>query len=477
MFEGLKQRFHDVLPASGFCSLRAEHERTEMIRVRQNVLQPIQTSEDEGAMVTRIVGAGLGYAAASDLSTEGLRRGVERAGYWAEATARKSVFDFSRVAMPHPRGEYETPVAKAWDSMSLAEKIAMATRECERLKTDDRIADFEAGIWYARTTTLYLTNAGGEARRVTHRVYPFLRVTASEGTASQTRSLGALGICRQGGLEILDGAGFMTDGPQLTEEALALLKAPNCPSGKMDLLLEADQMHLQIHESIGHPLELDRILGDERNYAGTSFVKPEYFGSFRYGSEHLNIVFDPTDTQAFASYDFDDDGAKAEKLYLIEKGILKRALGSTISQARSGIPGVANSRADTWRRPPIDRMANVNLEPGNASMEELIGAVERGVYMRANNSWSIDDSRNKFQFGCEYGRLIENGKLVGVVKNPNYRGVSQTFWNNLKMVGDASTVQRMGAINCGKGEPNQVMRVGHVTPTALFTEVDVFGGE
>jgi len=245
----------------------------------------------------------------------------------------------------------------------------------------------------------------------------------------------------------------------------------------MDLLLDADQMHLQIHESIGHPLELDRILGDERNYAGTSFVKPEYFGTFRYGSEHLNIVFDPTDAQAFASYDFDDDGTQAEKLYLIEKGILQRALGGTISQARSGIPGVANARADSWRRPPIDRMANVNLEPGTASLEAMIGAVERGIYMRANNSWSIDDSRNKFQFGCEYGRLIKNGKLAEVVRNPNYRGISQTFWNNLKMVGGPETVQRLGAVNCGKGEPNQVMRVGHVTPAALFADVDVFGGE
>jgi predicted Zn-dependent protease len=477
MFDGLRERFRDVLPADGFCSLRAEHERSEMIRVRQNVLQPIQTSEDEGAMITRVVGAGLGYAASSDLSTESLRRGVERAGHWAAATAERSVFDFSQVAMPHPRGEYETPVVKPWDSMSLAEKIALATRECERLKSDDRIADFEAGLWYARTTSLYLTNEGGEAWRVIHRVYPFLRVTASEGTESQTRSLGALGICRQGGLEILDAAGFSTAGPELTAEALALLKAPNCPSGKMDLLLAADQMHLQIHESIGHPLELDRILGDERNYAGTSFVQPEYFGSFRYGSEHLNIVFDPTDAQAFASYDFDDDGTPAEKLYLIEKGILKRALGGTISQARAGIPGVANSRADTWRRPPIDRMANVNLEAGSATLDEMVGSIERGVYMRANNSWSIDDSRNKFQFGCEYGQLIENGKLGGLVKNPNYRGISQTFWNNLKMVGGPSTVERMGAINCGKGEPNQVMRVGHVTPAALFAEVDVFGGD
>jgi len=206
-------------------------------------------------------------------------------------------------------------------------------------------------------------------------------------------------------------------------------------------------------------------------------VKPEYFGTFRYGSDLLNIVYDPTDPRAFASFAFDDDGTPAERLYLIEKGILKRALGGTISQTRSGIPGVANSRADGWRRPPIDRMGNINLEPGTSTMEQMIAAVERGILMKTNNSWSIDDSRNKFQFGCEYGRLIENGRLTTVVRNPNYRGISQDFWNSLKMVGDRSTVQPMGAANCGKGEPNQIMRVGHVTPAALFAGVDVFGGD
>jgi predicted Zn-dependent protease len=477
MFEGLKERFREVLPRTGFCSLRAEHERNEMIRVRQNVLQPIQTSEDIGGMVTVMAGGGLGYAATSNLSREGLQGAVARSQQWAKATAGRTVFDFSKVAMPNPKGDYETPVGVPWDSVPLAEKIAMTARECGRLKSDDRIADFEAGLWYTKTTVLYLTSDGGEARRVIHRIYPYLRATASEGTVSQTRNLSASAICRQGGLESLETVGWKSQAPVIAREALELLAAPNCPTGTMDLLLDADQMHLQIHESIGHPLELDRILGDERNYAGTSFVKPEYFGTFRYGTDLLNIVFDPTVPEGFASYGFDDDGVKAEKLYLIEKGILKRALGSLISQTRAGIPGVANSRADGWRRPPIDRMANVNLEPGHSTMDQMIAAVERGVYMKANTSWSIDDSRNKFQFGCEYGRLIENGKLTGVVRNPNYRGISAHFWNSLKMVGDGSTVQVLGAPNCGKGEPNQMMRVGHVVPAALFSNVEVFGGD
>jgi predicted Zn-dependent protease len=235
-------------------------------------------------------------------------------------------------------------------------------------------------------------------------------------------------------------------------------------------------MMLQIHESIGHPLELDRILGDERNYAGWSFVKLEDFGRLQYGSPLMNVTFDPTIPEEMASYAFDDVGNPARREFLIEKGVLKRALGGLESQARSGVPGVANSRACSWNRAPIDRMANINLEPGASSMEEIISSVERGVLMESNRSWSIDDFRNKFQFGCEYAKLIENGRVTKTVRNPNYRGVTVPFWRSLKKVGDRSTTGIYGTPNCGKGEPNQIIRVGHASPVCLFENIEVFGG-
>jgi predicted Zn-dependent protease len=222
---------------------------------------------------------------------------------------------------------------------------------------------------------------------------------------------------------------------------------------------------------------LDRILGDERNYAGTSFVTLDMFGSYRYGSDLMNITYDPTRPEQFASFAADDDGVPATKEYIIRSGILERPLGSVVSQARAGITGVANARAQSWNRPPLDRMANLNLEPGASSLDEMIAAVEHGIFVKTNCSWSIDDSRNKFQFGCEWGRLIENGKLRGLVKKPNYRGISESFWRNLKMVGGPETFVLMGTPNCGKAEPNQVVRVGHASPTCLFHQVDVFGGE
>jgi predicted Zn-dependent protease len=243
-----------------------------------------------------------------------------------------------------------------------------------------------------------------------------------------------------------------------------------------------DQMMLQIHESIGHPLELDRILGDERNYAGTSFVTLDMFGSYAYGSKLLNVTYDPTRAEEFASFAYDDEGTRAERQFLIRDGVLLRPLGgaSSVQRAqalRPGIEGVATTRACNWNRPPIDRMSNLNVEAGEATLEQMIAATELGVLMKTNRSWSIDDSRNKFQFGCEWGQMIRRGQLAEVVRDPNYRGISATFWRSLAMVGNAGTVEVMGTPYCGKGEPNQAVRVGHASPACKFAGIDVFGAE
>jgi predicted Zn-dependent protease len=260
------------------------------------------------------------------------------------------------------------------------------------------------------------------------------------------------------------------------EQALELLDAEDCPTETTNLVLASDQMMLQIHESVGHALEVDRILGDERNYAGWSFVREADFGKLQYGSKIMNITFDPTVDNQFACYGFDDGGLKAERDFIIKDGLLVKGLGGKESQLRSGVPGVANFRASSWNRAPIDRMANLNLEPGESTFDEIIAAVDHGVYMETNRSWSIDDYRNKFQFGCEYGKLIENGKLTKTVKNPNYRAISNPFWNSLKMLGNQDTFEVYGTPYCGKGEPNQAIRVGHASPVCLFENVEVFGG-
>jgi predicted Zn-dependent protease len=460
-----------------YWSLRLVDEVSESLTVRKNVALPPAFAHDRGAMATVYAGGGCGYAATGDTSPAGLAAALEHAAGWARASARYALVDSRTLPRAAPRGEYASPAIDG-PVKTRREWLDLLMDESKGAGIDPRIVDWNAAVEVRTATHCLVTSEGGDVVQRYRFLFPGLVVTAHAEGDTQTRTLnGYRGICQQGSAEILDRFGFRGAGRRIAEEALELLAAPNCPSGTMDVLLMPDQMILQIHESIGHPLELDRILGDERNFAGTSFVTPDMFGSYRYGSELLNIVFDPTRHEELASYGWDDDGTPAERVHLIRNGILERPLGGAISQQRSGLPGTANARADNWNRPPIDRMANLNLEPGTSTLAQMIAGIERGVLLETNCSWSIDDSRNKFQFGCERGRLIENGTLGAVVKNPNYRGISANFWRSLKAVGDADTVRVLGTPYCGKGEPSQVIRVGHASPACVFGDVAVFGGE
>jgi predicted Zn-dependent protease len=475
--DSLADRFRALRSSAPFWSLRAHQETRERLAVRQDAVEPPRLSLERGAMLTAVTRGGYGYCATSDLSQAGLQAALERASAWAEATRGRSVVAFDPRDMPAPRGEYASPATQ--ENPGRGALLDLLAAECRRAKVDARIVERVAALQLVDEERVFLTNTGGALRQRFRSVLPHMRVTAHQGVETQSRSLEH---AQQGGLENLARAGFAGCGARLADEALQLLAAPNCPSGTMDLLLAPDQMMLQIHESIGHPLELDRILGDERNYAGTSFVTPDMFGSYRYGSPLLNVSFDPSVAGELASYAFDDDGSPATKVYLIKDGILVAPLGGLLSQLRAGMPGpanaaVANSRASGWNRPPIDRMANLNVEPGATPLAAMIASIGRGVLMRTNVSWSIDDARNKFQFGCEWGELIEDGRVTGVVKNPNYRGVSATFWRSLRSVGDRSTFEVLGTLYCGKGEPNQAIHCGHAAPACLFSEIDVFGGE
>ncbi len=468
-------------------SLRVVEASSESLAVVRGVLQPPALATDRGAMLTVRIDGEVGYCATADLSARGLREAAGRAAQWARA-AKDRGLSLAGDAWPgaaeagEPCLRYESP-----DGEPLAQRdalIALLHEEADAMRRDARIVHWAASLDASVVSQSLWIDGEAVSRQTMRYVVPNLEATAAQDGRAQTRTLAGQynGFCRQGGGEALRDSGFVGGGAGVADEAIELLHAPNCPSGVRDLLLSPDQMMLQIHESIGHPLELDRILGDERNFAGTSFVTPQMFGSYRYGSPLLNVSFDPGVVGQFASYATDDDGEAAHRVMLIENGVLQRALGGALSRARArargfAVQGAASARASGWHRAPIDRMANLNVEPGDASFESMVARTERGIWMRTNASWSIDDARNKFQFGCEWGRLIENGRLAQVVRNPNYRGVSATFWRSLAAVGARETMQVLGTPFCGKGEPGQIVRVGHASPACLFRDVDVFGGE
>lgn len=471
---GIAQTFRRVVPAADDWCLRIVSTELHAITVRRGALEPPVYRSTLGAYIACRAGDGSAYAATSDVSETGLAAAARLALERARALAGRYLLGAIHFTRPQTSGRYRTRVERPWEGVTLNDKIGLLQDVCRRLKCHADIVEWSASLHYRRDETLQIAQ-GCEIEQRFDMLSPGMTAVAHARGETQIRTYG-YDLPAQAGLEHLNRIDFTGAAERVASEALELLAAPDCPSGKFDVLLMPSQMILQIHESIGHPLELDRILGDERNYAGRSFVTPDMFGSYRYGSPLLNVVFDPGTPCQIAAYAFDDEGTPAHREYLIKDGILLRPLGGACSQRRAGLPGVACGRASGWNRPPIDRMANINIEPGNSTLQQMIGRIRRGVLMDTNRSWSIDDHRNKFQFGCEYGRWIEDGELRGVVKNPNYRGISADFWRTLVAVGDAGTHTMHGVHACGKGEPNQAIHAGHASPACLFTGVEVFGG-
>jgi len=466
-----------IRPEADWLAIRYVHENTYRRCARNGRPEENAMHLERGVMIEAMVDGRLAYVATSDLSREGVIQAARRAAGDARATAGDRLADFSPDWRPAVQGCQNASSAAWLDSTSLAEFSDHLIQATQRLRVTDDVVTAVAEAVLLETETRYVASHGTDVAQRFLMTWQHFGAIAQAGGETQSRSMnGPTARCVQGGMETFGWDALLDDCQRVGEQALELLQAENCPDEVLDLVLAPDQMLLQIHESIGHPLELDRILGDERNYAGWSFVKPEDFGRLQYGSPLMNVTFDPSLTGEFAAYAYDDGGTPATREYLIREGRLLRGLGGLESQYRLGLPGVANFRSASWNRAPIDRMGNINLEPGSASMEEIMGSVRRGIYMEANRSWSIDDYRNKFQFGCEYARLIEDGRLTRVLKNPNYRGITVPFWQSLAAVGNADSFKAYGTPYCGKGEPNQVIRVGHASPPCLFRAVQVFGG-
>jgi predicted Zn-dependent protease len=478
MFSKLSTVLESLPFSAEWVGLRAVRENRHLRTLRDQRLDRHGSVLSQGVMVEVLCQGQIGYGAVHSLSPHRILEAAIVAYRQAIAAANWALYPTEISSRPPIVGEYQSPIDQSFDRAKSADIVEVLHRIGGALKVNDRIVQTIAEITLADVETWFVSSNGSRIRQSFHRIMTNYEATAQEGSAVQTRSdNGWSARSYQGGLEFLVHEDLWERAQRIGEQAVELLDAPDCPTDQRSLVLAPDQMLMQIHESVGHPLELDRILGDERNYAGGSFVRPEDFGALTYGSDLMNITFDPGLTHEFASYGFDDTGVPAQREHLIQSGKLLRGLGSLESQTRLQVPGVASARACSWNRPPIDRMANLNLEPGDQSFEQLIAGVERGIYMETNRSWSIDDQRHKFQFSCEYGRLIENGQLTQLVKNPNYRGTTPEFWRNLVGVGDRDSWQMFGTPSCGKGEPNQLITVGHASPVAVFSNIEVFGGD
>lgn len=470
----LKQCLENLSIKADWIAIREIREEITSRSARNGKSDHNDVNIDHGYMVEVLVDGQFGYACTNTHSETAIQSAAKKAEELARKASLNRLYPFTSSVRPKAVGNYDSSIKVTPNKMPVAELVDVLVQSTNALKVSDKIVNTTSQAMIIDRDSYMVSSNGSEISQKVLMTQLTLAATAQDGAETQMRSNGA--PFTQEGLELSDRDTLNITAEKVGREALELLEAEECPSGTFDLVLAPDQLYLQVHESIGHPLELDRILGDERNYAGWSFVKPSDFGTLQYGSPILNVTFDPGVEGEAASYAFDDIGNKATREYLIKDGILLRGLGSLESQERLKLPGVANARVASWNRPPIDRMANINIEPGNSSFEEMISGIKDGIYMQTNRSWSIDDYRNKFQFGCEYARRIQNGRLGAVLKNPNYRGISVPFWNSLRAVGNRESYKIWGSPYCGKGEPNQVIRVGHAVPTCWFEKVEVFGG-
>ncbi|GAA2658072.1 TldD/PmbA family protein [Paractinoplanes durhamensis] len=442
--------------------------RTESMTARNGDVEDLSSDESAGLGVRALVGSSWGFYAVPDLSDAAARAAGRRAAQIAAASATVPGPAIDLVPQGAGAGSWASECRIDPLTVPLADKgdlLVRATSAAKSAGADQAEAHY--GIWDTRK---WFVSSDG------HRIDQHIRECGGGVTASvlgdgevQRRSYGQQYGTR--GWELIEELDLAGNAARIADEARALVTAPLCPPGETNLILAADQLALQIHESVGHAIELDRILGWEAAFAGTSWLDLEKLGSLRYGSELMNITIDPTIPGALGSFGYDDEGTPAVKRDAVRDGIWVGVLAGRDSAAVAGLDYGGSVRSDGWARLPMVRMTNVGLEPGPHTLDEIIAATDDGIYMETNRSWSIDDRRLNFQFGCEIGYEIKNGKRGRMLRNPTYTGIGPRFWQSMDML--SSEIVPVGIPNCGKGQPGQVGHTAHSAAPARFTNVRV----
>ena len=455
-----------------YADARVVLKRDQLVATKNGRVDRMMDAESEGIGVRVLVNGAWGFACDRRLTDEGARQAAIRACTFARAAAGKH----SRGLTPiEPQsGRYESPVERDPFAVSLADKVNLCLRADEALAGTDVIVR-QAMVRAQREHKLLLSSEGTEVEQVLTECGAGIDCAAARNGVFQMRSYPSahVGSSCQAGWEYVDGLRLVDEAPRVAEQAVALLRADPCPDGITTVVLDGDQVALQVHESVGHPTELDRVYGTEASYAGTSFLKPGDLGSLRYGSEHMNIMADPTTRGGLGSFAFDDEGVPAEPTPVVEAGRLTGFLTSRETAARIGAGAGGSMRADGWNRMPLVRMTNLHIEPGEGTLDDLLTDVDDGIYMETNRSWSIDDKRLNFQFGTQIAWEIKGGRLGRMLRDATYTGITPQFWGSLDAVAGREAWRLYGLTNCGKGQPGQSAHVSHGAAPARFRNVQV----
>lgn len=468
------QRALDAAQARGasFADVRFEERRVQSVSTKNGAVDALLDEDSQGFNVRVLVDGAWGFAASSVLTGPEVERVAALAVEIARASALAKRED---VRLGDPivvQGTYRTPFQKDPFAVSLEDKIALLLRADEAMRGVRGLAIAEAALECLRTRKTYASTEGSYVEQDLVETGGGIVATAvGDGEVQQRSFPNSFGRHQgTGGWELIEAMQLAENAPRMAEQAVALLTAPQCPSEITTVVIDPTQMALQVHESCGHAVELDRVLGMEAAYAGTSFLTPDRMG-MKYGSEHVTIVADATAPSGLGTFGWDDEGVPASVTPLVTEGRFVDYLSSRETAARFSKPSNGTSRAGDWSQLPIIRMTNINLLPGPWSFEDLIADTERGIYLDTNRSWSIDDKRLNFQFGTEIAWEIVGGKLGRMLKNPTYNGITPEFWGSCDAV--CREWRMWGTTNCGKGQPPQTMHVGHGTAAARFRNVRV----
>lgn len=465
---------------ASYCDMRFLDDRHHALAVKNGKLAQADDSESLGVGIRVLADGAWGFAATEDLTRMGVEAAAEKAVQIARASGK--VKDGGVVLAPEPPhvDEWSSPCEIDPFSISVEQNLDLLRRIDAELRSTEGVTLAEAGLSFRRYEQWFYSSEGSDIHQTRYVTGAGYAAYAFAGTEIMKRSYpNSFGGQHQNrGYELIAELKLLENAKRIGEEAVALHKAPQCPEGRFDIILDSSQLSLQIHESVGHPIELDRVLGMEANFAGTSFLTLDKLRNLKYGTELVNVVADarPEHGPGLGTFAYDDEGVPAQCTPIISNGeftgyLSSRDTASMVGMQRSG----GTLRCESWNRVPIIRMTNISILPGEKPLtrEQLISSTDHGILMQTNRSWSIDDKRYNFQFGTEIGWEIKGGKIGRMLKNPSYSGITTEFWNSMDAICSRDEWVLWGTPNCGKGQPQQVMGTGHGAAPARFKQVRV----
>ncbi len=475
----LMMRALDLAEVRGvqYADVRIVETTAERIAVRDGVVKTLSVDESRGFGVRVLLDGAWGFAASQRWTGSEVDRMTDLACQIARASASVSTHEPLSLGPPvTSQGTYQTPLRIDPLAVPLEEKLGILLEADREMGRVEGVKVRQGNLVSIREHKLFANSQGAFTDQVIYEVGAGISATAVSDDDVQVRSYPNSHGRQQvtGGWEMVESWDLPGNAGRVASEAVQLLSADHCPRElTTSVILGSAQLALQIHESCGHPIELDRVFGAEAAFAGTSFLTTEKLNRFRYGSEVVNITADAVRPLGLGTFGWDDEGIPAQSTPIVRDGLFMGYLMSRETASRLGLPSNGCMRASGWNRLPLIRMTNVSIEPGAWRLADLIADTDDGIFMETNRSWSIDDRRYNFQFGTEIGYEIKNGKLGRMLRNCTYTGITPEFWRSCDAVCGEDDWQMWGTPNCGKGQPMQVAHTGHGAAPARFRDVRV----